>query len=114
MRLRCVALGSVAGLLTAFALTSRATDWKAFDDPSALLLTDGFAKSINGLPTVEKAAAIKRLQGSLRSKEVEVRRRAALTLGALGDRSGVPTMIDDLSTATGGDRDNVVVALRIL
>ena len=88
-------------------------DWKTFDDPTAVLLTDTFAKSVNALPVAEKATAIKRLLGSLKSKEVEIRRRAALTLSALGDRSGVPTMIDDLSTATGKDRDNVVVALRI-
>jgi HEAT repeat protein len=89
-------------------------DWKKFDDPTAVLLTDAVAKSINGLPVPEKAKAIKRLRKSLKSKEVEIRRRAALTLSALGDKGGVPTRIDDLSTATGRDRDNVVVALRIL
>jgi HEAT repeat protein len=114
MRFTSVALVSVVGLLSTFALTCGATDWKTFDDPKAVLLTDAFAKSINSLPAEEKAVAMKRLQGSLKSKEVEIRRRAALTLAALGDKSGVPTMIDVLSTATGRDRDNVVVALRIL
>jgi HEAT repeat protein len=80
----------------------------------SFLLTDAFAKSVNGLPAAEKAAALKRLQGSLRSNEVEIRRRAAPSLFALGDKRGVPTMIDDLSTATGRDRDNIVVALRIM
>src|SRR4029077_4694770 len=73
-----------------------------------------FAKSINGLPATEKATAIKRVQESLKSKELEIRRRAALTLASLGDKSGVPTMIEDLSRATGRDRDNIVVALRVL
>lgn len=89
-------------------------DWKAFNDPAAFLLTDAFAESVNALPAADKAAALKRLQDSLKSDEVEVRRRAALTLAALGDRSGVPTLIEDLSKAAGRDRDNVVVALRIL
>jgi HEAT repeat protein len=89
-------------------------DWKAFDDPTAFLLTDAFAESINGSLAAEKAAALKRLQEALKSRQVEIRRRAALTLAALGDRSGAPAMIDDLSTAAGRDRDNVVVALRIL
>jgi HEAT repeat protein len=37
-----------------------------------------------------------------------------LTLNSLGDKSGVPTMMDDLTTATGRDRNNVAVALRIM
>jgi HEAT repeat protein len=101
-------------LLSSSALPCGATDWRTFDDPKAVCLTDSFAKSISDLPAEEKAAAIKRLQDSLKSKEVEIRQRAALTLARLGDRSGVPTMIDDLSTAVGRDRNNVVVALRIL
>jgi HEAT repeat protein len=91
-----------------------ALDWNRFDDPKAFLLTDAFAKSIDGLPAPEKAAALKRLQGSLKSKEVEVRRRAALTLAGLGDKSGVPTLIEDLSTAQERDRLNVAIALRFL
>jgi HEAT repeat protein len=114
MRFISVALASVIALLSAFALTCGATDWKTFDDPKAVLLTDAFAQSIDGLPVAEKTAAMERLQESLKSKEVEIRRRAALTLAKLGDKSGVPTMIDDLSTAAGRDRDNVVVALRVM
>jgi HEAT repeat protein len=109
-----MALASALGLLSVFALSCGAADWKSFDDPKAVLLADAFARSINSLPAVDKAVAMKRLQGSLKSREVEIRRRAALTLAALGDRSGVPTMIEDLATAAGRDRDNVVVALRIL
>jgi HEAT repeat protein len=78
------------------------------------VLTDAFAESVNGLPDADKAAAMQRLKGSLKSGQVETRRRAALTLAALGDRSGVPTMIEDLSAATGRDRENVAIALRIL
>lgn len=91
-----------------------AIDWKAFYDQQKVLLSNVFAKSIGGLPRPEKAAAIKRLHDALGFKHVEIRRRAALTLGYLGDKSGVPAMIDDLSKATGRDRDNVVVALRVL
>jgi HEAT repeat protein len=107
-------MASAVFLLFAFALPCNATDWKAFDDPKAFLLTDAFAKSISELPAAEKAAAIKRLKESLGAKEVEIRRRAALTLGKLGDKRGVSTMIEDLSRATGSDRDRVVVALRVL
>ena len=96
------------------ASVGRATDWKAFDDPTSLLFTDQFAESIAKLPAAEKEAAVKRLHDSLGSKDVEIRRRAALTLNSLGDKRGVPTMIADLSTATGRDRNNVVVALRIM
>jgi HEAT repeat protein len=91
-----------------------AIDWATFDDPKAFLLTDPLAESIAQLLTAEKAAAIKRLHESLGAKDVEIRRRAALTLGRLGDHAGVPVMAADLATATGHDRDNVLVALRIL
>lgn len=114
MRITHVTLATAAALLSAFTPTTRANDWRTFDDPNAIFFTAAFAKSIDGKSPPEKAAAIQRLQGSLKSKEVEIRRRAALTLAALGDKSGVPTMIDDLATATGRDRDNVAVALRIL
>jgi HEAT repeat protein len=114
MRVSHVAVASVLFLALAFAQPCEAIDWTAFDDPAAVLLTARFAKSIADLPASEKAAATKRLLESLESKEVEIRRRAALTLHNLGDKSGVPTMIEALPTATGRDRDNVVVALRIL
>ena len=101
-------------LLLAFAHPCSAIDWPKFDDPKAILLTDGFAKSIANLPAAEKAAAIKRLHESLESKEVEIRRRAALALANLGDMSGVPTMIEALPKATDRDRGNIAVALRVL
>src|SRR5436190_13161871 len=66
-------------------------DWKAFDDPEAILLTDAFAESVNGLPAADKTAAMQRLKESLKAKQVEIRRRTALTLAALGDKSGIPT-----------------------
>ena len=105
----------VAGLVLALgSQPCQALDWDRFDDLNSVLLTDDLAKAIRELPAADKGAAIKRLHESLISKDVEIRRRAALTLGALGDKSGVPTMIADLDTSTGRDRDNVVVALRIL
>lgn len=114
MRIVSEALLSLVLMTTAFVASGQAIDWKAFDDPQAFVRTGSFANEVRDLPEKEKAAAIQRLHDSLKSPEVEVRRRAALTLGALGDRGGVPTMIEDLSKATGSDRDNVVVALRIL
>ena len=102
-------------LVFALARPCNAIDWKAFDDPTAATyFTNAYGKSISLLSAPEKAAAIKRLRQSLESDEVEIRRRAALTLGEVGDTSGVPTMIEDLPKATGRDRDNVVVALRVL
>ena len=93
-------------------------EWGRFHDPRAVaVLTAPFAKRIAGLPRAQKAAAIMRLKAALNHPHVEVRRRAALTLGALGDASGVPVMIRDLApAATPNDngRGNVSVALRIL
>src|SRR4051812_31238011 len=112
-----VAHAPVAGAFLVFLTLTQAPDvidWKAFDDPKSFLLTDAFAKSISDLPAPAKAAAVQRLQGALKAKDVEIRRRAALTLGKLGDKSSVPVMIEDLTKATGHDRDNVVVALRVL
>ena len=100
--------------LLATACPCHAIDWKAFDDPKAFVLTGELAMSISDLPAPEKAEAVKRLHESLESAEMEVRRRAALTLGGLGDKSGVPTMIEALSKTAGHDRDNILIALRIL
>ncbi|MBO0699841.1 MAG: HEAT repeat domain-containing protein [Zavarzinella sp.] len=113
MRFAYLALAS-ALILAAFAQPCRAVDWKKFDDPNALLLTDSFAQSIDALPAADRKAAVERLHESLKAKEIEIRRRAALTLDKLGDKSGVPVLIEALPKATGKDRDNVVVALRIL
>ncbi|HLX62282.1 MAG TPA: HEAT repeat domain-containing protein [Planctomycetota bacterium] len=103
-------------LLFSFAFTQpcHAMEWKEFDDPKSVLLIDHVAKSIGELAATEKAAAVKRLHESLNSNDVEIRRRAALTLDRLGDKGGVPTLIADLPKATGRDRDNIAVALRIL
>lgn len=105
-----------AALLVALTISHQASaiDWAAFDNPETVLLTDQFAKSITDLPADEQATAAKQVQERLESKVFEVRRRAALTLDKLGDKSGVPVMIADLATAAGSDRDNVVVALRLL
>jgi HEAT repeat protein len=101
-------------LLFALAVPCHALDWKAFENPKTVLITDAFAKEINNLPAADKVAAIKQLHDFLKDKEVEIRRRAALVLGKLGDKSGVPIMIEDLAKATGADRDKIVVALRVL
>jgi HEAT repeat protein len=114
MRTAHLLMAGVAVLVVASTRPCRAVDWATFDDPKAFVLTDPLAKSIGALAAPEKAAAIQRLRESLKSQDVEIRRRAAPTLGHLGDKSGVPAMIADLSQATGHDRDNVVVALRIL
>jgi HEAT repeat protein len=113
MQLPTLALANAILLLPA-TLPAQGIDWKSFDDPKAIVLTDPLAKSIRELADRERAEAVKRLHESLKADEVEVRRRAALTLGSLGDRSGVPVMADALAKATGSDRNNVVVALRIL
>jgi len=104
--------GLVLTLLSASACL--ALDWAAFDDPQAVLLTDPFAKEIADLAAAEKTEAIERLHSRLKAKEIEIRRRAALTLDKLGDKSGVPVMVAALPEATGSDLDNVIVALRIL
>lgn len=90
-------------------------NWENFEDPEAILyFTQQIEKKIEKLSAAEKDAAVRRLQKSLKADSMEIRRRAALTLGALGDKSGVPTMIADLPKSTGHDRDNVIVALRVL
>jgi len=89
-------------------------DWKSFDDPTSVLLTQQFANSVSKLAPPQQAKAIQRLQDSLKSDSVEIRRRSALSLAALGDLSGTPRMVQDLSTVTGDDLNNVVVALRIM
>jgi HEAT repeat protein len=89
-------------------------DWAAFVDLEALVLTDAYAGAVEALPKAEKEKDLERLAEFLKHKKVEVRRRAALTLGKLGDKRGVPVMMADFPKATGNDRDNVVVALRIL
>ncbi len=114
MRFANGAMVSAVLFFLAIACPCNAIDWKTFNDPKAFLLTDEFAKSISDLPAPEKAEAVKRIHESLKSPEVEVRRRAALTLDCLGDKSGVPTMIEALSKASGRDCDNILVALRIL
>jgi HEAT repeat protein len=89
-------------------------EWAQFSDPKSVALTEPFAKAIAALPPDEKATAMRRLQDALSSTKIEIRRRAALALGALGDKSGVPTMIHDMATKNDNARDNAAVALRLL
>ncbi len=53
-----------------------------------------------------------RLRQGLASEHLEIRRRVALVLNAIGDNSGVPVMIEDMTAADPNDRADVVVALR--
>lgn len=114
MRTRAPVALSFALTALAIAPSLRAIDWTAFDDPKAVILADPIVEEVRKSGESERAASTQRLRDALESKEVEVRRRAALTLHGLGDAAGVPVMIADLSTAAGRDRDNVVVALRLM
>lgn len=96
------------------AALGEALDWAAFLDPKSLTPTAGFPDALKTLPEAERATATKRLQDALASESFEIRRRAALALNTLGDKSGAPTMIRDMSTTRGRDRDNAAVALRYL
>src|SRR5262245_1205300 len=84
-----------------------AVDWKTFDDPTAFCVTDPIAKEIAAMPEADKAKAMARVRESLKAKDVEIRRRAALLLGQLGDKAGVPVMAADLATAKDHHRTNV-------
>ena len=106
---------STVFLLIARAGLSDTLDWNQFNDPKCpAVFTSSFPKEIAQLPQAQKAEAMARLKAGLKSPFVEVRRRAALSLGALGDKSGVPTMMEDMTTPDTHDRKNVVVALLIL
>ncbi len=114
MRHACLTITCCSLLIVTFAQPCSAIDWRTFDNPQAVLQTSRLAKEISDLPAAAQDEAKQRLVQSLASTDVEVQRRAALTLGELGDKQGVPRMIAALTTATGRDRDNIVVALRIL
>lgn len=101
-------------LVATIPLNAENFNWKSFDDPDAALSTGDFAKTISALPRPEKIGAIGRLNWSLSSADSEIRRRAALTLGALGDHRGVPVMIADMKITDARLRGNTAVALRVL
>lgn len=89
--------------------------WNAFEDPNAVTyFTHHLQKIISELPATKKAVAIQRLHELLKSESLEIRLRAAEALDDLGDKGGVPTMIASFPQATGHDRDNIIVALRIM
>jgi hypothetical protein len=56
----------------------------------------------------------KRLREGLGSEYLEIRRRAALTLNSLGDKSGVDVMIADMETQDVNDRYKIAEALRTM
>jgi len=93
---------------------ARPLDWETFVNLDAIVFTDQLAGAVSALPKPEKGKEVERLREFLKHKEVEIRRRAALTLDKLGDKSGASVMIEAFPKTAGRDRDNVVVALRIL
>jgi hypothetical protein len=92
----------------------RETQFERLENSAEFFIPTQFFDQLSKLPAAEKNEAIDRLKKSLEAETVEVRRRAALALHAMGDRSGVPVMIRDLATAKGHDRNNVIVALRVM
>jgi hypothetical protein len=106
----------IALLTLLIASTTRAGElpWGKFNDPKANFYQGDLVAAIVKLPEHDKKIAVARLRVALTSPEIEVRRRAALALGDLGDKSGVPVMIRDLATPDLRHRQNIVVALRIL
>jgi hypothetical protein len=55
-----------------------------------------------------------RLIEGLASEHLEIRRRAALALNSLGDKSGVEVMIADMETADANDKYKIAEALRTI
>jgi hypothetical protein len=53
-----------------------------------------------------------RLIAGLASENLEIRKRVALTLNAIGDKSGVPVMIEAMDSDNPSDRSDAVVTLR--
>jgi HEAT repeat protein len=53
-----------------------------------------------------------RLRQGLTCEHLEIRRRAALALNALGDNSGVPVLMEDMAAADPSDRATVALAPR--
>ncbi len=83
-------------------------------DPKQAFIGTLFHDRLRRLSDQEQAAVIQRLKLALTDMSVEVRRRASLTLHAMGDNSGVPVMIQDMASEDDSTRGNVAVALRIM
>lgn len=83
-------------------------------DPKVIFINALFTPMLKGLPEEQKHAVVARAKGMLGSEHLEVRRRAALLLGELGDKSGVRVMIKDMAVKDANERGNVSVALRLL
>jgi HEAT repeat protein len=109
-----VLIGSTLVLAIAFACSRKPAIWGRFDDPKKQINIADFVKSIEELSNSERSEALEHLHASLKSDHLEIRRRSAITLGKLGDMSGVEIMIADFSRTTSYDRGKVAVALRIL
>ena len=91
------------------------SDFQKVFNPTSFLIEVTFEEKLAQLPRDQKSEAMTRLRGGLSSPHCEVRRRTALVLSHLKDNAGVPVMIKDMATVTNrNDRNNVVVALRIM
>ena len=90
-------------------------EFTRFNDPHEILITSQFEKMLRELPPKQIEEVKLRLRTKLKSDTLEIRRRAALVLDSLGDAAGVPVMIKDMQTVIEQrDRDNIVVALRVM
>src|SRR4051794_19387068 len=74
-------------------------------DPSVLFIGE-LDKVLPDLTAGQRQAVAGRLHEALKAPDFEVRRRAALALGKLGNTGGVPALIDGLSAADARTRDN--------
>jgi HEAT repeat protein len=83
-------------------------------DPEVIFIGQPLHDRLIKLPPEQQEAAQARLTTALASGHLEVRRRAALALHALGDDSGVPILIRDMATPDRRDRGNVAVDLRVM
>jgi len=109
----CLCLG---GCLGSSGLPEAAKkEFTRLDDPNQVVITSRFVQMLKGLPANQLQEAKSQLRARLRSGIPEIRRRSALSLHALGDASGVAVMIRDMEQVTKQrDRDNIVVALRVM
>jgi HEAT repeat protein len=91
------------------------SDFGLFYNPTSHLIGVSFQDRLAELDASQKPEAITRLRKGLVSSHCEVRRRASLALHRFGDDAGVPVMIADMASVTNrNDRNNVVVALRVM
>ncbi|HUS72956.1 MAG TPA: HEAT repeat domain-containing protein, partial [Sedimentisphaerales bacterium] len=91
--------------------------YKKLEDHAKVFSSDSALRALSSGRPRQHAVDIRgeiqtRLKEGLASEHLEIRRRAALALNAIGDKSGVPVMIEDMAAADPNDRADVVVTLR--